>query len=104
MFDSKKGKAVNADVAPDLQDKPCLDDGEIKELVRIAKNIERHYGCPQDIEWAIEKDFPFPENVHILQSRAESVWSQREKEPVIGRKTGYELLMEKALSKIKLKV
>jgi len=104
VFDPKKGEAVNADVAPDLQDKPSLDDREIKELVRIAKNIERHYGCPQDIEWAIEKDFPFPENVHILQSRAESVWSQREKEPVIGRKSGYELLMEKALSKIKLKV
>ena len=103
VFDPEKGKAVNADVAPDLQNKPCLDDSEIKELVRLAKNIERHYGCPQDIEWAIEKGFPFPENVHILQSRAESVWSQRKKEPAIGGKSGYELLMEKALSTIKLK-
>jgi pyruvate,water dikinase len=103
VFDPDKGKAVNADVAPDLQNKPCLDDREIQELVRIAKNIERHYGRPQDIEWAIEKDFAFPENVHILQSRAESVWSQRKKEPAIGGKSGYELLMEKALSTIKLK-
>ena len=103
VFDPEKGEAVNADVAPERQDKPCLEDQEIKELVRIAKNIERHYGCPQDIEWAIEKDFPFPENVHILQSRAESVWSQRKKAPVIGNKSGYELLMEKALSTIKIK-
>jgi pyruvate,water dikinase len=104
VFDPEKSEAVNRDVAPDLQDKPCLDDREIKELVRIAKNIERHYGCPQDIEWAIEKDSPFPENVHILQSRAESVWSQRKKESVIGGKSGYELMMEKALSTIKVKL
>ncbi len=103
VFDPEKCEAVNADVVPELQEKPCLEDREIKELVRIAKNIERHYGCPQDIEWAIEKDFPFPENVHILQSRAESVWSQRNKAPVIGNKSGYELLMEKALSTIKVK-
>jgi pyruvate,water dikinase len=104
VFDPEKSEAVNRDVAPDLQDKPCLDDREIKELARIAKNIERHYGCPQDIEWAIEKDSPFPENVHILQSRAESVWSQRKKESVIGGKSGYELMMEKALSTIKVKL
>jgi pyruvate,water dikinase len=103
VFDPEKGKAVNADVAPDLQNKPCLDDREIKELVGIGKRIEKHYGCPQDIEWAIEKDLPFPENVHILQSRAESVWSKREKKPVIGKKSGYDLLMEKALSTIKVK-
>lgn len=102
VFDPNKGKAVNADVAPELREKPCLEDREIKELVRIAKLIERHYGCPQDIEWAIEKALPFPENVCILQTRAESVWSQRKKAPVIGGKTGYELLMEKALSKIKV--
>ena len=104
VFDREKCEVVNADVAPERQDKPCLEDLEIKELVRIAKNIERHYGCPQDIEWAIEKDFPFPENVHILQSRAESVWSQRKKEPVIGGKSGHELMMEKALSTIKVKL
>ncbi len=103
VFDPEKGKAVNANVAPELQNKPCLDDEEIKELVGIGKRIEKHYGYPQDIEWAIEKDLPFPENVHILQSRAESVWSKREKKSVIGKKSGYDLLMEKALSTIKVK-
>jgi pyruvate,water dikinase len=102
VFDPEKGKAVNADVALDLQNKPCLDDKEIKELVRLAKDIERHYGRPQDIEWAIEKGFPFPENVHILQSRAESVWSQRKEESIIGKKSGYELLMEQAMKRIKI--
>ena len=95
---------VRADVDPNLREKACLDDAEIKELVRIAKLIEEHYGCPQDIEWAIDKDFTFPDNIFILQSRAESVWSQRKKEPIIGKKSGYELLMEKALSRTKVKL
>ena len=104
VFNPEKCKAVNAEVAPDLQNTPCLDDREIKELVGLAKRIEKHYGYPQDIEWAIEKDLPFPENVHILQARAESVWSKRDKKSIIGGKTGYELLMEKALSTIKVKL
>lgn len=104
VFDPEKGKAVNTDVAPDLQDKPSLDDREIKELVALAKRIEKHYGHPQDIEWAIEKNLPFPENVHILQARAESVWSKREKKAVIGGKSGYELLKERAMTTIKIKL
>lgn len=98
VYDPEKGGMVHAGVAPDLQNKSCLDDREIKELVSLAKCIEAHYGCPQDIEWAIDRNFSFPDNVFILQSRAESVWSQQKKEPVLGKKSAYELLMEKALS------
>jgi pyruvate,water dikinase len=102
IYDPEKGKVVHAEVAPDLQNKPCLDDREIRELVRLANCIEEHYGCPQDIEWAIDRDLPFPENIFILQSRAESVWSKKKKEPVLGKKSGYELLMEKALARTKV--
>ena len=104
VYDAGKCEAIHADVSPEMQNKPCMDDGEIKELVKIARRIEEHYGCPQDIEWAIDKGLPFPENVFIVQSRPETVWSQRRKEPIIGRKSGYELLMEKALTPVKLKL
>jgi len=103
IYAPEKGCVVHADVAPDLQSKACLDEEEIKELVRLAKRIEEHYGCAQDIEWAIDRDYSFPDNIFILQSRAESVWSQRKKEPIIGKKSGYQLLMEKALSRTKVK-
>ena len=93
---------VHADVLPERQCECCLKDMEIKELVAIAKTIESHYGCPQDIEWAIDKDLPFPKNMFIVQSRPETVWSQRKKEPIIGKKSGYQLLMEKAMSRITL--
>jgi len=97
------GKGViHADVHPDKQNISCLEDNEIKELVKVAKQIEDHYGFGQDIEWAIEKDKPFPSNIFILQSRPETVWSQKRKEPLLGKKTAYELLMEKALSQIKI--
>ena len=102
IYDSDKEEVVHADVEPDMQCKCCLDDQEIKELVRIAKIIEEHYGSPQDIEWAIDKNLTFTENILIVQSRPETVWSQRKKEPVIGKKSGYELLMERAMKRIKI--
>jgi pyruvate,water dikinase len=104
VHDLERGGVVHMEVAPDMQNKLCLNDDEIKELVLLAKRIEEHYGCAQDIEWAIDRDFSFPDSIFILQSRAESVWSQRKREPVIGKKTGYELLMEKALSKTRIKL
>jgi pyruvate,water dikinase len=45
------------------------------KLGELAKRIEGHYGSAQDIEWAIDKDLSFPENVFIVQSRPETVWS-----------------------------
>lgn len=102
VYDGESG-VIHCEVAPDRQNTPCIDDQEVKELVRVAKQIEDHYGSPQDIEWAIDKDFSFPENIFIVQSRPETVWSQRPKESVLGGKTAYELLMEKALSTVKLR-
>jgi len=42
-----------------------LTDGEIISLSKIAKQIEGHYGCPQDIEYAIENN-----RLYIVQTRA----------------------------------
>jgi len=103
VYDGEKG-VVHCDVPASRQSTPCIDDREIIELVQVAKRIENHYGCPQDIEWAIDQDFPFPENIFIVQSRPETVWSQRRGKPVLGGKSGYELLMEKALTPLKARL
>ncbi|MBW2335900.1 MAG: phenylphosphate synthase subunit beta [Deltaproteobacteria bacterium] len=102
VFDVEKGETVDADIAEDLQCTCCLEDQEIKELVKTGKTIEAHYGRAMDIEWAIDKDFAFPENIFIVQARPETVWSQRKKESVLGKKTGLQLLMEQAMKRIKL--
>lgn len=43
----------------------CLNDEEIAALCAEAVRIEKHYGCPMDIEWAIAGG-----SVYILQARA----------------------------------
>ena len=102
VYDPEKGETVDADVADERQCTCCLADDEIKALVRAAKDIENHYGRPMDIEWAIDKDIPFPKNMFIVQARPETVWSQRSDKSVIGGKTGRQLLMEQAMKRIKI--
>lgn len=57
---------------------PSLTDAQIKAIARLARRAEKHYGCPQDIEWAVDADLPDGENVVLLQSRPETVWSKRD--------------------------
>ena len=102
VYDVEKGEVVNSDVNEDMQCKCCMEDREIKALVKIAKQIESHYGRAMDIEWAIDKDFSFPENIFIVQARPETVWSQRKTESKIGGKTGRQLLLEQAMKRIKI--
>ena len=56
---------------------PSLTDAQIKAIVKLAKLAEKHYGCPQDIEWAVDADLPEGSNVVLLQSRPETVWSKK---------------------------
>src|SRR3989344_5447590 len=49
----------------DLQGEQTISDETIKNLVELGKNIEDHYGYPQDIEWAIDEN----NKIWILQSR-----------------------------------
>ena len=76
--DPQTGKTVHADVPVDKQEQPCVNDEEILKIAELAKRIEQHYGKPQDIEWAIDQDIPFPANVFIVQSRPETVWSAQQ--------------------------
>jgi len=104
IFDPQKREVVEAEVPSERCELSCLEREEVMELARVAKLVEEHYGCPQDIEWAIDNDLSFPESIFIVQSRPETVWSQRKKEPIIGKKSGYELLMERALTSIKVRL
>jgi len=75
--DPETGKTVHLEVSVELQNQPCLSDEEILKLAELAKRIEEYYGKAQDIEWAIDSDLPFPENVFIVQSRPETVWGMK---------------------------
>ena len=58
----------------------CLTDEQVRQVAELAKRAERHYGTPQDIEWAIDRDLPAGENLLLLQARPETVHSQRPQE------------------------
>ncbi len=53
---------------------------ELLELCRTAKAIDKYYGKPYDIEFAIDGDLSFPESVIVLQVRPESVWAKKKAE------------------------
>jgi pyruvate,water dikinase len=59
-----------------------LIDDEITQLAWMGKQIEKHYGRPMDIEWAVDKDLPSGGNIFILQARPETVWSAKSKAAV----------------------
>jgi len=78
--DPKTGKTIHAEVPKQRQEQPCLTEEEIARLAEIARNIEQHYGRAQDIEFSIDRDMPSPENMFIVQSRPETVWSLKKPE------------------------
>lgn len=64
-------------VPEELQDKQVLTDKQVIELAGYAKEIERHYGCYMDMEYALDKS---TDKLWLVQARPETVWSQRNKE------------------------
>ena len=72
------GGIHDEDVPEDLRKSPCLSDAELQELRAVARRTEKHYGRPQDIEWAIENGTGA---ILLLQSRPETVWSVKESAP-----------------------
>lgn len=73
---------VKADVEEPRQAVPCLTDDEVKAVAAMARRAEKHYGSPQDVEWALDRHLADGENVILLQARPETVWSRKEATPI----------------------
>jgi pyruvate,water dikinase len=80
--DARTQTSRAVEVPFERQDVQSLIDDEVTELAWMGKQIEKHYGRPMDIEWAIDKDLPAGGNIFILQARPETVWSARRQAPV----------------------
>ena len=77
VADADGRRVTERAVAAERQSQPSLSNEELLAVARLAKRAERHYGTPQDIEWAVDADLPAGDNVVLLQSRPETVWSQK---------------------------
>ncbi len=59
------GGTVEANVAPGLVERLCLDDAQLQELNVLASRCEQVYGVGRDVEWAIASG-----TLYLLQCRA----------------------------------
>jgi pyruvate,water dikinase len=64
----------------DLSGTFCLRDEEAKEVGKLGILLENHFGVPQDVEWAIERDSELPKSIVLLQTRPAVI--ARKKSPV----------------------
>lgn len=76
--DTGQGIAV-VPVAEPNRNRPSLTDEQLDELIELARKIERHAGCPQDGEIALDDT-----QLYLLQSRPETAWSSRPAQSVTG--------------------
>ena len=72
LFRNEQGKNERQKIPKDEQTRQVIDEKQIKELARLGKKLEDHYGKPQDIEWAIEKG-----QIFIVQTRAVTTFSPK---------------------------
>lgn len=60
-----RGELIDEPVPEDFRRVPCLEEPEIRTLVNCGFVLEAHFGKPQDVEWAMDKDG----KIFIVQSR-----------------------------------
>jgi phosphoenolpyruvate synthase/pyruvate phosphate dikinase len=68
------GGTASRDVEAERRARACLEPAELAALVDLACRVERHYGCHQDVEWAVDRATG---ELRLLQARPETVWSKR---------------------------
>ena len=82
MPDSTGSGVLEREVDEERQRATVVTDEQLNELWQIARKLEKHYGTPQDIEWAIPKATTDSDTrVCLLQSRPETVWASKEQAP-----------------------
>ena len=60
----------------DLAGQASLTEDEVRYICERAAAIESAAGgVPQDVEWAVARDLPFPDSVFFLQHRPETTWT-----------------------------
>ncbi len=71
------GVVEKVEIPEERRNVASVSDDELVAIATLARRAEKHYGCPQDVEWAIDRHLRPGENVVMLQSRPETVWSQK---------------------------
>jgi phosphohistidine swiveling domain-containing protein len=54
MITSLPGGGTERHESADRSSEACLDDQQLVQLVDLGQQVQRHYGAPQDTEWALD--------------------------------------------------
>jgi pyruvate,water dikinase len=75
-FSPAEGRVALSPLPGDLSGRACLSEDEVRYICERAAAIEAAAGgVPQDVEWAVARDLPFPDSVFFLQHRPETTWT-----------------------------
>jgi pyruvate,water dikinase len=82
LVHGESGGVAEEPVPPEQRHGPFVSDAEAALIARWARQLEAHFGCPQDVEWAIDRSGA----AFLLQSRPlrQVVRSDPPQEPVVG--------------------
>ena len=78
LVERNEGGTDHQMVPDDICNRPCLNDEQLEELAEVALKVERHFSCPQDIEWAFDKN----RKLYLLQARPLHVVKTEKEESV----------------------
>ena len=78
------GENKQVEIPADKVSVRCADDKILKAIAAQGDKLREHFGCPQDIEWAVEDG-----KVYILQSRAITTLPDSEEKDDILWSRGY---------------
>ena len=76
VADYEKAERSSREVEEERRGAPLPHARRDRRLADLGRSVERHYGGPQDLEWAIDRGL---DEVFLLQARPETVWSQKRK-------------------------
>jgi len=94
---------VQRAVPAERQGLPSLSDQQILAVAALARQLEKQFGAPQDVEWAIEHHPAHPEGrLLLLQCRPETVWSQRKPAAPAAAATGLQGLVSSLLTPVRI--
>lgn len=65
LVSNPQGGLIEIPAPSEKRDAPCLSTEQIKLLASHVAALEKHYGCPQDVEWALDA----AGRILILQAR-----------------------------------
>jgi pyruvate,water dikinase len=105
VLDPIEDRVVHRALSPERSALPSLSDAEVRAVAKLARLCEKHFGRPQDVEWAVAgADDGADPTVFLLQSRPETVWSNKPRQSVShGVATGLQGIVNTLLTPVRVK-